>query len=117
MRSQKVRCRFLSPSVKLIGCGRLGGSIAGKGGHAERALKKKAKSPGHLVQVTPALSFVGVHIFAAWMQQNGSLRAVIPLMQQAIHAYCTQHPEEDFPLLHHKEETLLRRFQALVYAP
>ena len=33
------------------------------------------------------------------MQQYGSLRAVIPLLQQAIQAYSTQHPEEDFPLL------------------
>jgi len=47
------------------------------------------------------------------MQQHGSLRGVIPLLQQAIQAYRTQHPEEDFPLLHHKEETLLLRLQAL----
>jgi hypothetical protein len=39
------------------------------------------------------------------------------LLQQAIHAYSTQHPEEDFPLLHHKEETLLLRLQAIFYAP
>jgi hypothetical protein len=51
------------------------------------------------------------------MQQYGSVRAVIPLLQQAIRAYSTQHPEEDFPLLHHQEQTLLLRFQALFYAP
>src|SRR6266567_5093905 len=117
MRSQKRRCRFLSPSVKSIGCGRDGGSIEGKGGPAERALKKKAESQGYLVQVTPSLSFVGVHVFEAWIQQQGSLSAVIPLLQQAIHAYSTQHPEEDFPLLHQKEQTLLLRLQALFYAP
>src|SRR6266567_5739804 len=117
MRSQKRRCRFLSPSVKSIGCGRDGGSIEGKGGPAERALKKKAESQGYLVQVTPSLSFVGVHVFEAWIQQQGSLSAVIPLLQQAIHAYSTQHPKEDFPLLHHKEATLLLRLQALFYAP
>ena len=117
IRSQKRRCRFLSPSVKSIGCGRDGGSIGGKGGHAERALKKKSESQGHLVQVTPSLSFVGVHVFEAWIQQQGSLSEVITLLQQAIHAYSTQHPEEDFPLLHHKEKTLLLRFQTLFYAP
>ncbi len=69
------------------------------------------------MQVTPSLSFVGVHVFEAWIQQQGSLSAVIPLLQQAIHAYSTQHPKEDFPLLHHKEETLLLRLQALFYAP
>jgi len=41
---------------------------------------------------------VGVHLFAAWMPQDGSLHAVIPLLQQAIQAYSTQHPEEDCPL-------------------
>ena len=51
------------------------------------------------------------------MQQHGSLSEVIALLQQAIQAYSTQHPEEDFPLLHHKEATLLLRFQALFYAP
>ncbi len=117
IRSQKVRCRFLSPYVKSIGYGRHGGSIERKGGHAERALKKKSESQGHLVQVTPSLSFVGVHFFAAWMQQHGSVRGVIPLLQQAIQAYRTQHPEEDFPLFHHKEETLLLRVQALFSAP
>src|SRR5712691_10454767 len=95
IRSQKRRCRFLSPSVTSIGCGRDGGSIEGKGGHAERALKKKSEPQGHLVQVTPSLSFVGVHVFEAWIQQQGSLRAAISLLQQAIHAYSTQHPKED----------------------
>jgi hypothetical protein len=45
------------------------------------------------------------------------LRAVIALLQQAMRAYSTQHPEEAFPLLPHKEQTLLLRFQALFYAP
>jgi hypothetical protein len=89
----------------------------GQGRPRRGGAQKKSESQGHLVQVTPALSFVGVHLFAVWMQQYGSLQAVIPLLQQAIRAYSTQHPEEDFPLLHHKEQTLLLRFQALFYAP
>ena len=63
--------------------------------------------------MTPSLSFVGVHVFAAWMQQQGRVSEVITLLQQAIHAYGQQHPEEDFPLLHHKEETLSLRCQAI----
>ena len=112
MRSQTHRCRLLSPSVKSIGCGRPGGSIEAKGDHAEQALKKKAEAQGHLVQVTPCLSFVGVHVFYAWMQQQGMWRVVMPLLQQARQAYSTQHPAEDLPLLHHKEATLLLRWQA-----
>jgi hypothetical protein len=41
----------------------------------------------------------------------------MPLLQQAIHTYRTPHPDDDFPLLHHREQTLRRRFQALVFAP
>jgi hypothetical protein len=45
------------------------------------------------------------------------MSAVIPLLQQAIHTYRAQHPDDDFPLLHHREQTLRRRFQALFFAP
>ena len=41
----------------------------------------------------------------------------MPLLQQAIHTYRTQHPDDAFPLLHHREQTLRRRFQALLFAP
>ena len=36
---------------------------------------------------------------------------------QAIAAYKQTHPGEDFALLHHRESTLVRRFEALVFAP
>jgi hypothetical protein len=42
---------------------------------------------------------------------------VMPALQQAIHRYHIQHPDDDFPLLHHGEQTLRRRFQALFFAP
>jgi hypothetical protein len=45
------------------------------------------------------------------------MSTVNPLLQQAIHPYRTQHPDDDFPLLHHREQTLHRRFQALLFAP
>src|SRR5262244_3043888 len=117
MRSRKRRSRLRSLSVTSIGCGKPGGSIAGKGGRAAWTVKKKGEPPGHLVRVTPSLSFVGVHVFEAWLQQQGGMSAVIPLLQQAIHTYRTQHPDDDFPLLHHREQTLRRRFQALFFAP
>jgi len=108
---------LLSPSVKSIGCGRHGGSIEGKGDHAERALKKKSESQGHLVQVTPRLSFVGVHLFAHWLDQQESLAPVVARLMQAIEVYKQTYPDDDFALLHHREQTLLRRFQALLFAP
>jgi hypothetical protein len=117
MRSQKRRSKLRSLSVTAIGCGKPGGSIEGKGGRAERTVKKKVEPQRHLVRVTPSLSFVGVHVFEAWVQQQGWMSTVIPLLQQAIHTYRTQHPDDDFPLLHHREQTLRRRFQALFFAP
>jgi hypothetical protein len=117
MRSQKRRCKFLSPSVKSIGCGRHGGSIEGKGDHAAQALKKKSESQGKLVPVTPRLSFVGVHVFAHWLDQQHAFDPVVAQLKQAIEAHKRAHPDDDFALLHHREQTLVRRFQVLFFAP
>ena len=84
IRSQKRRGRLLSPSVKSIACGRHGGSIEGKGDRAERTLKKKAESQGHLVQVMPRLSFVGVHVFAHWLDQHKAFGPVVAQLTQAV---------------------------------
>lgn len=108
---------MLSPSVKSIACGRHGGSIAGKGGHAEPALKKKSESQGQLVQVTPRLSFVGVHLFAHWLDHHETFGPVVAQLTQAVEAHKHTHPGDDFALVHHRESTLLRRFQALFFAP
>ena len=35
------------------------------------------------------------------------MSAVIPLLQQAIHTYRTQHPDDAFPLLHHRKQTIM----------
>jgi hypothetical protein len=108
---------LLSPSGKSIGYGRHGGSIEGKGGHAEPALKKKSASQGHLVQVTPRLSCVGVHLFAHWLDQHETFGPVVAQLTQAVEAHKHTHPGDDFALLHHRESTLMRRFQALFFAP
>jgi hypothetical protein len=108
---------LLSPSVKSIACGRHGGSIEAKGDRAERALKKKATSPGHLVHIMPRLSFVGVHLFAHWLDQHETFGPVVAQLTQAVEAHKQAHPGDDFALLHHRESTLLRRFQALFFAP
>jgi hypothetical protein len=117
MRSQKHRCRLLSLSVKSIGCGKPGVSIEGKGGHAEQARKKKSESQGKLVSVTPRLSCVGVHVFAHWLDQQHAFDPVVARLTQAVQAYKQTHPGDDFALLHHRESTFLRRWQALFFAP
>jgi hypothetical protein len=70
-----------------------------------------------LVRLTPHLPEVGVHLFVRWLEQQGSFTPLIRALQQAIEVYKRDHRDEDFALLHHREETLKRRLQALILAP
>jgi hypothetical protein len=70
-----------------------------------------------VVQVTPRLSFVGVHLFAQWLDQQDAVGPVVAQLTQAVEAHQHTHLGDDFALLHHRKATLLRRFQALLLAP
>jgi hypothetical protein len=70
-----------------------------------------------VVCVTPRLSFVGVHLFARWLDQQQALEPVVMRLKEALSAYQEAHPDDDFALLHHHDRTLKRRFAALVLAP
>jgi hypothetical protein len=69
------------------------------------------------MHLMPQVLSVGVHLFAAWMDGQGVFCQIVHLLQPHLARYCATHPDIDFALLHHKEETLVRRFQALFYAP
>jgi len=60
---------------------------------------------------------MGVHLFAHWLDQHEVLEPVVARLKQAIAAHKHAHPGDDFALLHHRESTLCRRFQALFFAP
>jgi hypothetical protein len=70
-----------------------------------------------LVQITPHLSCVGVHLFAHWLDQQDAFAPVVARLQQAIEAHKQAHPADNFALLHHRNQTLRRRFEALFFAP
>ena len=70
-----------------------------------------------VVRIIPRLSFVGVHLFAHWLDQQGAFGPVVAQLKQAIEAHKHTHPDDDFALLHHREQTLRRRLQALLLAP
>src|SRR2546428_4326405 len=89
----------------------------GKGRPRRASSQKKSESPGPLIQVMPRLAFVGVHLFAHWLDQQHTFEPVVAQLQQAVETYKHRHPDEDFALLHHREPTLRRRFQALFFAP
>ena len=70
-----------------------------------------------IVRVTPHVLCVGVHVFAQWLDHRDAFGPVVAQLTQAIAAHKQTHPGEDFALLHHRESTLVRRFEALVFAP
>jgi hypothetical protein len=88
--------------------------------------RKKGRPPGQrsleapggeLVKLTPSLSFVGVHILDAFLDQDGIFEEIVSLILRTIEDYRALNPDESFPLLCHKEQTLIMRFKALFYAP
>ena len=63
------------------------------------------------------VSCIGLKIFDEWIEQEEMLSEVITLLREAIKNYKGIYTTENFPLLHHREETLKWRFKALFYAP
>jgi hypothetical protein len=88
-----------------------------KGRPRQGACHPPVASGAELVRITPRLSCVGVHFFAHWLDQQDAFGPVVAQLQQAVEAYKHTHPGDDFALLHHREQTLVRRFQALGFAP
>ena len=70
-----------------------------------------------VVRVNPRLAFVGVHLLSGWLDQQNALDPVVAGLKDAVHAYQQTHPDEAFDLLHHRDATLKRRFEALLLAP
>ena len=70
-----------------------------------------------IVRVQPRLLDVGVHLFEHWLEQQGAFDPMVAQLKHAIQAYQQAHPDDAFALLHHRDETLRRRFQALFFAP
>jgi hypothetical protein len=93
------------------------GFSRGKGRPRGAKAAKGSASRGALMHLRPQVLSVGVHLFAAWMDEQELFGQVVSLLQHQIQAYGEAHPDVDFAFLHHKEETLLRRFQALFYGP
>src|SRR4029450_2503797 len=89
----------------------------GKGRPHQAEGHRPVASAAEVVRVTPHLSFVGVHLLAHWLDQQAAFGPVVAQLQQAIEAYKPTHPDDDFALLHHREQTLVRRLQALFFAP
>ena len=110
----------LSISVRHINRLRRQWNLCGVKGRPRGVKSESASQSGQpeaLPGFRPHISFVGIHLFAAWVESQGILEQVVQLVQQGVHAYAAGHPDVDFPLLHHHDKTVLQRFQALFYGP
>jgi hypothetical protein len=74
-------------------------------------------SGAEVVRVTPHVSCVGVHLFAHWLDHQEAFAPVVAQLTQAVEVHKQTQPDDDFALLHHRESTVLHRFQALFFAP
>ncbi len=88
-----------------------------KGRPRHAAGPRPVASGAEVLRVTPQMSFVGVHVFAHWLDQRDAFGPVVAQLMQAVEAHKQTHPDDDFALLHHRESTVLHRFQALFFAP
>jgi hypothetical protein len=57
-----------------------------KGRPGRRAFLSPVYTVGAVVQVTPHLSYIGVHLFAHWLDQQESFTPVVARLTQAIEA-------------------------------
>jgi hypothetical protein len=88
-----------------------------KGRPGDRSPTTLARQGVSVVKVQSHLSFVGGHLFAAWMEEQEIFVRVVEMLEVRIAAYREAYPEESFALLGHRQSTLLHRVQALVYGP
>ena len=51
-----------------------------------------------VVRVRPRLSFVGVHLFAHWLDHQGAFDPVVAQLTQAVETPKHTHPDDDFAL-------------------
>ena len=63
------------------------------------------------------VSYIGVHIFNVWLEQQNVFNKITDLIRELRLIYWLDHKEEDFALLFHRESTILDYFKALFYAP
>jgi hypothetical protein len=89
----------------------------GKGRPRHAGGHRPVASGAEVVRVTPHVACVGVHLFAHWLDQYDAFGPVVAQLTQAVEAHKQTHPEDDFALLHHRESTLVHRFEALFFAP
>jgi hypothetical protein len=88
-----------------------------KGRPCKKEPAKGANQNKELIVIKPNISFAGLHVFDDWMEEQEGFCEIIQLLEKSIDQYENEHPNDSFPLLSHKTDTLGCRLKALLYAP
>lgn len=91
--------------------------LPGKRGRPFGSTKIPSEVSGEVVYVEFNLLYVGIHLFADWMEGEERFSGVIGLFLSCVAIYREEHPNESFALLNHRAFTIEQRFKALFYAP
>ncbi len=107
-------CGYISITIRHINRFRVEWGLSrGKGRPSKSDLNN---NDNNLLPCKPQ-SHIGTKIFDDWMEQEGAFSEINILLKESIQIHQTEHPEDSFPLLRHKDITILRMFKALFYAP
>ena len=107
----------ISITVRHLNRLRLSWGLSGRRGRPIRSKQVASSASGEVVYVEFNLLYVGIHLFADWMEGEGRFVGVIELLLHWVEVYTQEHPDESFPLLNHRFFTMEQRFKALFYAP
>ncbi len=88
-----------------------------KGRPGSAASPDETEAKNEIVVSNQSVQCIGLHIFDQLLEQSGLFDQVIQALMEAIRDYMINYPNADFPLLHHKADTLKCRFKSLFYAP
>lgn len=107
--------RHLNRLRRLWGCSR---KVGRPGAASRRHLScEQSKENGPSVRVESGIMGLGISLFASWLEKQGIFEKLLSLLLAAVNCYKQSHPEASFPLLFHRDQTLLTRFKALLLAP
>lgn len=107
----------ISITIRHLNRLRLSWGLSGRQGRRIGSKKVASHASGEVVCVEFNLLYIGIHLFADWMEGEGRFVGVIEGLLHCVEIYTQAHPEESFPLLNHRIFTIEQRFKALFYAP
>ena len=91
--------------------------IRQKWGFSRRSGRPRRENYAGNVSSNAVVPHTGVNLFVNWIETTGQLTPVFDRLHEIIEHYRQEHPEEYFRLLHARNATVERKWQALLILP